>query len=66
MMFTSAQTWHDDVLAVADSRFERRMAEELTKLRVELAAMRVENLRWSFVFWLSQLGALAGMLKYFM
>ena len=52
-----------------ESRFEKRLTQEITALRVDvtkdLAAMRVENLRWSFVFWISQLGAMAGLLSYF-
>ncbi len=57
-----------DVIGL-ESRFEKRLTQEITALRVDvtkdLAAMRVENLRWSFVFWISQLGAMAGLLSYF-
>jgi aspartyl-tRNA synthetase len=57
-----------DVITL-ESRFEKRLTQEITALRVDvtkdLAAMRVENLRWSFVFWISQLGAMAGLLSYF-
>ena len=69
MVFTAAQDWRDDVLTNLEGRFERRLSQEISALRVEvtkeLAAMRVESLRWSFVFWISQLGAMAGMLSYF-
>lgn len=65
-------------------RFERRLAEEIAKFRIEMAqgfaalgqAMtagcasirqenaetRVELLEWTFVFWVGQLFALAGVL----
>jgi hypothetical protein len=60
--------------AAADSRedalnwFEQRLTRELSSLKVdvtkELANMRVEILRWSFLFWITQLGAMAGLLAY--
>jgi hypothetical protein len=69
MVFTAGQEWRDDVLGVLENRFEIRLKSEIGALRVdvtrELAAMRVENLRWSFVFWISQLGAMAALLNYF-
>jgi hypothetical protein len=69
MVFTVGQEWRDDVLSALETRFETRLTTEISSLRVEvtkeLAAMRVENLRWSFLFWISQLGAMAGLLAYF-
>ena len=71
--------WTDHVLAIASDRFERRLAEALAELRVdlgkeihggladvrrEMANMRVELLRWSFVFWLGQITVIAAMLTY--
>jgi hypothetical protein len=60
--------------ALADSRedvlnwFDQRVTRELSALKVditkELAQMRVEILRWSFVFWITQLGAMAGLIAY--
>jgi hypothetical protein len=69
MVYTASQQWRDGVVSTIENRFEHRLTTELSELRVdvtrELAAMRVENLRWSFVFWISQLGAMAGLLAYF-
>ena len=69
MIFTAAQDWRDDVLSAVEGRFAHRLTKEISALRVdvtkELAAMRVENLRWSFLFWILQLGAMAGLLSYF-
>ena len=67
--------WTEHVLAVASDRFERRLAEELADFRVEIgkqfadvrnemSSMRVELLRWSFVFWLGQITVIAAMLAY--
>ena len=71
--------WTEDGLTLASERFERRLAEEIGRcrsdllkelheglagVRAEMATMRVEWLRWSFLFWLGQLAAMAGMLTY--
>lgn len=69
MMFTATQDSREEIWAALQGRFESRLTTEISALRVdvtkELAAMRVENLRWSFLFWISQLGAMAGLLAYF-
>jgi hypothetical protein len=56
------------MLGTAADRFERRLAEELARFRQdivkELATTRVEQLRWSFVFWIGQVGAFAALLAY--
>ena len=73
--------WTEDVLTLASERFERRLAEEvgrcrgdvlkelhegLAGVRAEMANMRVEWLRWTFLFWLGQIAATATMLTYFL
>jgi hypothetical protein len=98
--------WSERVLSVAADRFERRLAEQIAGVRVELSAVRadivrelhdglgsirqelaavrvetrqelatarvemhqvlatsrVETLRWSFLFWVGQVAAMAGLL----
>jgi len=64
------------VLNLAVERFERRLATEVAGMRVELtnrmadgfgamrqelATNRVEMLRWSFLFWVGQVAAMAGL-----
>jgi hypothetical protein len=60
---------------MATDRFERRLTEEITALRIEMhqgfaalrqenATTRVELLKWSFLFWAGQLAAIAGLLAY--
>jgi hypothetical protein len=66
-MFREAGTvWRDDVLMIATERFERRLSEEIGKLRVDvaeqLALTRNELLKWSFLFWIGQVAATAGLL----
>jgi hypothetical protein len=49
-----------DVLAFVDEKFERRLPEEVARLRVDLSAARAGLLRWMSVFWVGQLAAVLG------
>lgn len=74
---SSERDWRAHVLIAASDRFERRLAEELGTLRVEMAhamtglardlrqemaTTRVEFLKWSFIFWVGQLATVAGVI----
>ena len=58
----------ETVLATASDRFERRMAEEFARFRkdvvTELSNTRVDMLKWSFLFWIGQVAAVAGLLSF--
>lgn len=58
----------EHVLATATDRFERRMAEEFAQFRKEivqeLANTRVDMLKWSLVFWIGQVAAVAGLISF--
>jgi hypothetical protein len=58
----------DDVLRIAGERFERRLAEEIGGLRVDMARqfaeLRAELLKWSFLFWISQFAAVSAMMAF--
>lgn len=75
MVHYAGREWRDDVLHNAVERFERRLTEEVGKLRIEMAQMkadlqqdiagaRVDILRWSFVFWIGQVAAVTGLLAF--
>ena len=46
--------------------FERRLTEETTKIRADMqvgfADLKVDLLKWSFLFWLGQFAAIAALL----
>ena len=48
-----------------DEKFERRLTEELSKLRVEflgkLADTETKIIRWMFIFWVGQLAVMTGL-----
>ena len=59
----------------ACERFERRLTEEISGVRVEMhqgfaalrqemASMRVEWVKWSFLFWIGHVGITLGVVAY--
>jgi hypothetical protein len=67
--------WNEQMLSVAGERFERRLVEEASKLRVEMSALgselrqeiakdRFELLKWMFLFWVSQLAAMSAIMSF--
>lgn len=79
LLDSDRREWSEHVLSVAADRFERRLTEEvshfreeireglhdgLTSVRQEIATTRVEMLKWSFLFWIGQVAAMAGLLAY--
>lgn len=51
-----------DVIATAEEKFERRLAEEIGKLRADMAGMKSDIIKWMFIFWVGQIGVLVGIL----
>ncbi len=69
----SALGMQDATLSLAEERFERRLADELGKLRGEMgslearltermAGLETRLLRWAFAFWVGQFAVLLGIL----
>ena len=79
LLRSARSDWTDHVLTMAGERYERRLTEEVSRLRVEfaqeigrlraevireLATTRVDQFKWSFAFWLGQVATTAGLLAY--
>lgn len=79
LLDSERKDWSEQVLSVASDRFERRLAQELgafradiskalgdglTGIRQDTATARLEMLKWSFVFWIGQVAAVAGLLAF--
>ena len=79
LLDSERKDWSDQVLSVASDRFERRLAQELgafksdvskalndglAGIRQDTATARLEMLKWSFVFWIGQVAAVAGLLAF--
>ena len=72
LLTDARKEWTAEVTGMAGDRFERRLTEEISKLRVEMtqgfAALRqdladrqFELLKWAFLFWVGQFFAVAGL-----
>ena len=56
-------------LAGAEKRFEKRLTEEIAGVRVEIADLRgsmqkskSDTIKWMFLFWIGQIGAVLGII----
>ena len=68
---SSSGNWRRDVTTVCTERMDLRLehlasrqdlVEGFARVREEMANLRVELLRWSFAFWISQVAATAGLM----
>ena len=95
LLNTSSQNSQNNVITLAEEKFERRLAEELAKVRSEISEVKTElrseissnisslksdlekrisevkeeshknqtaTIRWMFLFWVGQIGAMLGIL----
>ncbi len=71
----AGRAWKDEVLLIAGERFEKRLAQEIGALRIdmakEFAILRVEManesarmMKWSFLFWIGQFAAVSAMMAF--
>ena len=71
MFDASERTCLDHTVRQSTERFERRLVEEASKLRVEIAQLRsdlreamatnrFELLKWAFLFWVGQVVSIVG------
>jgi len=71
------EAWAEHVLSIAAERYERRLVQEISGLRVEMrqqmhegfaavrkemSELRADLLKWSFAFWIGQFAATIGLL----
>lgn len=67
----------EDVIVLVEEKFERRLVEEISKLREEMAGLRAEFkvdqantradlIRWMFIFWIGQVATIIGILFVFL
>jgi len=63
----------NNVIKFVEEKFEKRLSEELAKVRVEIAEVKTElieriekkhsdTIKWMFIFWVGQIGAILGIL----
>ena len=68
MMFAEAHRIGEERLdrriAQVTGSFERRLAEETGKLRLDMADLKFDLLKWSFLFWIGQVAVLISVLSW--
>ena len=59
----------NNMLEFVEEKFERRLSEEISGVRVEIGrldnkieATRADLIKWMFIFWIGQVGVILGML----
>jgi len=52
----------DNTLELAEGKFEKRLTEEASSIRIEVARTKAEIIKWMFIFYIGQVGALLGIL----
>jgi hypothetical protein len=57
---TAGHQWKEDVLETAADRFERRFAQEMSAVRIEIADSRLSMIRWMAGLLLAQAGVIIG------
>ncbi len=62
LLNSNAQNSGNSITAFVEEKFERRLSEEMAKLRGEMHKNQVATIRWMFVFWVGQIGAILGIL----
>ena len=61
----SNQQLKEDVLVFVEEKFERRLAEEISKVNQKVADSNSNMIKWMFIFWVGQIGAIIGILFVF-
>lgn len=57
-------TMFADAHRLAVDSFERRLAEETAKLRLDMADLKFDLLKWSFLFWIGQVAVIISVLSW--
>ena len=53
----------DRRMADASASFDRKLAELKSELRLDMATLKFDLLKWNFLFWVAQLAALTAILS---
>jgi len=52
-----------DAHRITTESFERRLAEAMSRMRLELTTLKFEIVKWNFPFWIGQLAAMTAILS---
>jgi hypothetical protein len=60
---STERTMTDAILTTSTDRFERRLSDEMSKMRLDLRDQKAELLKWSFLFWAGQVATIAALFR---
>ncbi len=52
-------------IITVEEKFERRLAEEISKLDKKISETKADIIKWMFIFWAGQIGVLIAVLDLF-
>lgn len=64
LLNVSVRSLKENLSESAAERLERRLAETKSDLEKQLANTRADLIKWMFVFWVTQIAALYGLLRW--
>jgi len=72
-LINKANDWQkEDILVFGEEKFERQLADELSKVndkiaetRKEISLSKANMIKWMFIFWVGQIGAIVAILFVF-
>ena len=57
---TAGHQWREQILETATDRFERRVAQEMSTVRIEIAVSRLSTIRWVAGLLIAHAGVVIG------
>ena len=58
----SNENLKEDVLVFVEEKFERQLTEEISKVNQKISESNANTIKWMFIFWVGQIGAILGIL----
>jgi len=52
----------EDVLTFVEEKFERRLTEEISTVNQRISESNANMIKWMFIFWIGQIGAIVAIL----
>jgi len=62
LMATTNKSIKESVLETAADRFEKRLAEFMGEVRIQISEVKADLIKWMFVFWIGQVAVITGII----
>jgi len=58
----SNESQKEDLLVFVEEKFESRLTEEVSKVNQRISESNANMIKWMFIFWIGQIGAMVAIL----